>query len=91
MPPPGFSKSAANPGLPERELLKRAALAAAIAEALRRRGVPDTTARLTAEAGMTAFTIAFARWIDESDERTLSRFIRESLDQLKAVIAGKDR
>src|SRR5262249_50547947 len=42
---------AANPELQERDLLKLAALAAAMAEALRRRGVAEPTASLTAEAG----------------------------------------
>jgi AcrR family transcriptional regulator len=42
---------AANPELQERELLKLASLAAALAEALRRRGVREPAASLTAEAG----------------------------------------
>src|SRR5947209_1260014 len=37
---------AATPGLQERELLKRTALASAMADALRRRGVPDPAASL---------------------------------------------
>ena len=79
---------AANPGLQERELLKRAALAAAMADALRRRGVPDPAASLAAEVGVIAFKTAFARWVSEPDEQDLSRLIRESLDQLKVIIAG---
>src|SRR6476661_552062 len=46
---------AANPGLQERELLKRASLASAMADALRRRGVTDPTASLAAEVGVIAF------------------------------------
>ncbi|WP_018635548.1 TetR family transcriptional regulator [Parafrankia elaeagni] len=53
----------ANPSLQERELLKLASLAAATAEALRRRGVVDPDAGLAGEAGMAVFRIAFARWI----------------------------
>jgi AcrR family transcriptional regulator len=80
---------AANPGLQERELLKRAALAAAMAEALRSRGVPDPTASLAANVGVLAFATAFARWVSAPDEQDLSRLIRESLDQLKVVTAGE--
>src|SRR5438876_5030854 len=41
--------------LHERELIKLASLATALAEALRRRGVRDPAASLAAEAGMTIF------------------------------------
>jgi AcrR family transcriptional regulator len=80
---------AANPGLQERELIKLGSLASALADGLRRRGVTDPAASLTAEAGVAVFKVAFARWIDETNERTLSLLIRESLDELKAVTAGK--
>ncbi len=74
--------------LQERELIKLAALAAALADALRRRGVEDPAASLTAEAGIAVFRIAFERWINDPGERDLPRIIRESLDTLKAVTAG---
>ena len=80
---------AANPGLQERELLKRASLASAMADALRRRGVPDPAASLAAEVGVIAFKTAFARWVSESDEHDLARLIREALDQLKVMIASE--
>lgn len=73
----------------ERELIKLASLAAALADALRRRGVTDPAASLAAEAGIAVFRIAFARWINEPTPRALSQLIRESLDALKAVTAGK--
>lgn len=79
---------AANPGLQERELLKRATLASAMADALRSRGVTDPAASLAAEVGVIAFKIAYARWVSEPDEQDLSRLIRESLDQFKVMIAG---
>jgi AcrR family transcriptional regulator len=78
----------ANPELQERELLKLAALAAALAEALRRRGVTEPAASLTAEAGIAVFKVAFERWITGSGRRTLPRLIRDSLEELKAVTAG---
>jgi AcrR family transcriptional regulator len=80
---------AASAELQERELIKLASLAAALAEALRERGVGDSAASLAAEAAVAVFKIAFERWIDESDQPDLPRLIRESLDDLKAVTAGK--
>lgn len=80
----------ANPGLRERELLKSVALAAAMAGALRQRGVPDPAASLAAEAGIVGFRAAFARWVSAPDQQDLARLIRDSLDQLKVVIAGAD-
>ena len=76
---------AANPGLQERELLKRASLASAMADALRERGVADPAASLAAEAGVIAFKTAFARWVTEPSEQDLARLIREALDQLRAL------
>ncbi|GAA4607148.1 TetR/AcrR family transcriptional regulator [Actinoallomurus liliacearum] len=74
--------------LRERELIKLAALASAVADALRRRGVPDLAASLTAEAGVAVFKVAFERWIAGTDEKDLSELIREAIDELKAVTAG---
>jgi AcrR family transcriptional regulator len=75
----------ANPVLQERELIKLASLAAAMAAALRRRGVAEPAASLSAEAGMAVFRVAFMRWIDDAATATLPDLIRESLEQLKAV------
>ena len=79
---------AANAELQERELIKLASLASAIAGALRRRGVTDPAASLAAEAGIAVFKIAFERWVNETSQPDLPRLIRESLDELKAVTAG---
>src|ERR1700677_42103 len=80
---------AASVELQERELIKLAALASALADTLRRRGVEDPAASLAAEAGIAVFRIAFERWVNEADQQDLPRLIRESLDELKAVIAGR--
>ncbi|GIH67049.1 TetR/AcrR family transcriptional regulator [Microbispora siamensis] len=80
---------AANAELRERELIKLASLSAALADALRRRGVPDPAASLAAEAGIAVFKIAFERWISGTGEPDLSRFVREAFDELKAVTAGR--
>ncbi|HYZ54728.1 MAG TPA: TetR family transcriptional regulator [Streptosporangiaceae bacterium] len=80
---------AANAELQERELIKLASLGSALAGTLRRRGVSDPAASLAAEAGIAVFKIAFERWISETSQPDLPRLIRESLDELKAVTAGK--
>jgi hypothetical protein len=59
-----------------------------MAEALRRRGVTDLAASLTAEVGVIAFKTAFDRWVSEPNAQDLSRLIRASLDQLKGIVAG---
>ena len=80
---------AANAELRERELIKLASLGAAMAGVLRRRGVAEPAASLAAEAGIAVFRIAFERWVSENSQRDLPHYIRESLDELKAVTAGK--
>jgi AcrR family transcriptional regulator len=80
---------AANTELRERELIKLAGLASALADALQRRGVRGPAATLSAEAGIAVFRVAFARWVDGTSQRDLPQLIRESLDELKAVTAGR--
>ncbi|WP_326594566.1 TetR family transcriptional regulator [Streptomyces sp. NBC_01803] len=79
---------AASPELRERELIKLASLAAALADALRRRGVADPAASLAAETGVAVFRIAFGRWATEGDGRDLPHLVRDTLDELRAMIAG---
>jgi len=79
---------AADTGLRERELIKLASLASALADALRRRGVTDPAASLTAEAGIAVFKIAFERWVSEPGEADLPQLIRASLGDLRAVTAA---
>ena len=79
---------AANAELQERELIKLASLAAALADALRKRGVKEPTASLAAEAGIAVFKIAFEAWTSETNQRDFPELIRESFDELKAVTAG---
>jgi AcrR family transcriptional regulator len=80
---------AANTELQERELIKIASLASAIADTLRRRGVTEPAASLAAEAGIAAFRIAFERWVNATDQPDLSQLIGDSLDELKTVTAGR--
>ena len=78
----------ANAELRERELIKLASLSAALAATLRLRGVKEPAASLTAEAGIAVFKVGFERWVADNGERTLPDYLRESLDELKAVAAG---
>ncbi len=78
----------ANPELLERELIKRAALADAVAGALRRRGVADTAAILTAEAGITVFRVAFERWVEPDNQLEFQELVRISLAELKLATAA---
>jgi AcrR family transcriptional regulator len=80
---------AANASLQERELIKLASLASALAAALRQRGVTGPAASLAAEAGIAVFKIAFERWVGGTSQPDLPQLIRESFDDLKAVTAGK--
>jgi hypothetical protein len=80
---------AANAELQERELIKLASLAAAMAGALRGRGVPEPAASLAAEAGVAVFRIAFERWTAEDCLPDLVKLIQESFAELKAVTAGR--
>jgi len=79
----------AHPELQERELLKLASLASAMADALRGRGVTDPAASLAAETGIAVFKIAFVRWHAEPGEPRLPRLIRDSFDALRTVTAGR--
>ena len=80
---------AANPELQERELIKLASLAAAIAEALRGRGASDPAATLAAEAGIAVLRVAFEAWVHEDNTKGLTEIMRTSLADLKAVTGGK--
>jgi AcrR family transcriptional regulator len=80
---------AANPELQERELLKLAFWSTALADALCVRGVKEPAARVTAEAGVAVFRVAFERWIEQTNKRDLPRLIRESFAELKAATNGK--
>jgi AcrR family transcriptional regulator len=78
-----------NPELRERELIKLASLGTAIADTLRRRGLQDPAASLSAEAGMGVFRVAFERWVDKTNEQDWSALVSESLTHLKELIAAR--
>lgn len=75
---------ATNPSLQERDLLKLARLGAAVADALRDRGLPETAALLGADMGVAVFRVAFDRWLAGSTE-DLERCVYETFDELRAL------
>ena len=77
----------ANAELRERELIKLAALASAVASALRDRGVPEPGASLAAETGVAVFKVAFARWVSAPGRPDLPGIFRESMAELRGVLA----
>jgi AcrR family transcriptional regulator len=79
----------ANAELRERELIKLAAFASAVAAALRDRGVPEPAASLAAETGVAVFKVAFARWASEPGQPDLPGAFRESMAELRGVLADR--
>jgi creatinine amidohydrolase/Fe(II)-dependent formamide hydrolase-like protein len=78
----------ANPGLQERELIKLASLAVAMAEELGRRGVGEPAAKLTAETGVAVFKVAFDRWINAIKDTELTQVVGEAFDELRVLTAS---
>jgi AcrR family transcriptional regulator len=79
----------ANAELRERELIKLAAVSAAVADALRDRGISEPAASLAAETGAAVFKVAFARWVSEPGQRDLPGIFRESMAELRGVLADR--
>jgi hypothetical protein len=78
----------ANPELQERELIKLQKLAGAIKATLIDRGVSANAAILAAQAGVTVFHVAFARWVEQDDPTAFRRLMDESLQELRSVTAA---
>jgi AcrR family transcriptional regulator len=76
-----------HPELQEREQLKRASMAAAMTEALQRRGVTELAASLAAEVAVIAFKTAFSRWVRDPGAPCLSQLIEEALAELRLLTA----
>jgi AcrR family transcriptional regulator len=73
---------AATSELQERELLKRARLASVVADALQARGTDATAARLAAEIGLIAFSIAFGRWLTAENTKSFGQIAEAALAEL---------
>lgn len=81
---------AASAELQERAVLKNVGLAAAMADALVARGVPDPQAHLAAEMGVLAFKRGFAEWSegDRTPGDDLAPYTRAALDDLRSASAS---
>jgi AcrR family transcriptional regulator len=78
----------ANPELYERELIKMAKLSAALADGLRRRGVGEPDATLTAEAGIVVLRVAFTTWVERPEATDLAETMRQTRARLTTVTAS---
>lgn len=76
--------------LRERAVYKHAGLVEAMAEALRKRGVPEPTAGIAAELGVRAFDAAYARWTDPATEQSFAELAQEALRELREAVAALD-
>jgi AcrR family transcriptional regulator len=81
---------AANSELQERGLLKHARIAGSMSAALRERGIDELSARLGAEVGMLAFTIAVERWMESADDEPFSPHADAALSELRVRAAELD-
>ncbi|TWV44430.1 TetR family transcriptional regulator [Streptomyces misionensis] len=79
----------ANADLRERELIKLTSLSAALADRLRQRGIDDIEASLAAETSIAVFRVAFSRWVTATDDQDLQDIIRQTLDRLRTLAAGR--
>ena len=74
--------------LQERELIKAASLAAAMAQALRERGFGDTAATLAAHTGTTIMHVAFEQWVDDPDRTPFQRIAADALAQFREIASA---
>jgi AcrR family transcriptional regulator len=81
---------AANTELQERGLLKHARIARSISAALRMRGTDELTARLAAEVGMLAFSIAVERWMKADRDEPFPLHAAVALSDLQERVAELD-
>jgi AcrR family transcriptional regulator len=72
------------PALQERDLAKTAALIAALAEVLKRRGVEGRLATLAAQVGVAAFRLAAESWLDDGSDGW-DVHLNRAFDQLRLL------
>jgi len=76
---------ASHPALRERELIKQAATADALASALREHGVEAGEAEVSAEVAIVLLRVAFERWLADDDGGSLRSHVGRVRGQLAAV------
>ena len=77
-----------SPELRERELIKAASLASAMAKALRARGFGETAATLAALTGTTVMHVAFEQWVADPGQAPFAQIARDALAQLRELAAA---
>jgi AcrR family transcriptional regulator len=83
-----FAVLAVTPELQERNLIKTAALTAAMAAALARRGAEHRTAVFAAQAALSVYSAAAADWIAEPTA-DLTDLMQEALAELRRAVAAE--
>ncbi len=81
---------AANSEVQERGLLKHARIARSVSAALQLRGIDELTARLGAEVGMLAFSIAVERWLGADHDEPFPLHAAAALRDLQMRVAELD-
>ncbi|WP_194891532.1 TetR family transcriptional regulator [Catenulispora pinisilvae] len=79
----------ATPELRERELIMFASVAETVATVLSDRGAAERAARVTAQAMLAAFQVAFEYW-GEHPDRELPQLVDEVLDELAESVGSDD-
>jgi hypothetical protein len=79
-----------SPELRERERTKFAAVADALAGALRQRGATRSTAELLAHVGVAIFQTAFERWTDHPEHADLPARIHEATTELATSLPATE-
>lgn len=80
-----------NEELRSRSAMKSIGMAAAIAGALRRRGVPESAAQVSSELGVLAFGMGYRRWADPAHDDApgeLTPHTRAAFTELRLAIAS---
>ena len=80
---------ASNDELRERDALKMTGLTAAMADALRQRGVPDLDAAVAAELGGLALRRGYAWWLDAGGD--FAEVARRALEEVRAAAVLLER
>ncbi len=80
----------ANIEVQERGLLKHARVTRSISAALRERGMDDLTARLGADLGMLAFSVALERWMTAADDEPFPSYVAAAVRDLRARVTELD-
>jgi AcrR family transcriptional regulator len=79
----------ANEELRSREATKSAGMAAAMVDALKRRGIAEPTALVAAELGVLAFRLGYTRWADPARDDhpgELATLTRAAFDELRQAV-----